>query len=207
MEFNLWPLVGSILLLGTPSYLFFTSHVRRRVTEAQHSGGFPLPGIFLPWQNWLDLVRAAAGAYLLFHHTFELDRELESFYEEFGWMAGVFAVGIMLNVYYRRRHLYCLAPVFYITGISLGLFLENWWMVLYGVVAGLVFGRIINLPEAFFIVMGLVIGAFGYFFKGGVSLDLLLLCALTILPIVYAFATKRGLVVAASRTHTIEEEW
>ncbi len=184
--------------------MFFTSHVRRRVTESQQSGGFPLPGILIPWQNWLDLVRGAAGAYLLFHHTFELDRELDTFYEEFGWMAGVFAVGIMLNTYYRRRHLYCLAPVFLVSGLSLVLF--EWWMVLYAIAAGLVFGRILNAPEVFFIVMGLVVGVFGYFFSG-IGLQLLLLCALIVLPIVYAFTTKRGLVVAAARTVSVEEEW
>lgn len=160
-----------------------------------------MPGIFLVWQNWLDLVRGYAGAFLLYRHAFGLDREAETYFQEFGAIAGIFAVALMLNTYYSRRHLYCLAPVFLISGISLVLF--EWWMVLYSIVAGVVFGRIINSAEAFLIVMAVVIGAFAYFFSS-INYTSMLNGVLIILPIVYAFSTQRGLVVVAGRTHVSE---
>ncbi len=201
MEYNLWPLVGAVVLLFTPSYLFFNSRIRRRIANSLPSGDFPLVGILRTWQNWLDLVRGYAGAYLLYHHVYALDAQAENYMDELGVVAGVLALGLFFNTYYKRKHLYCMAPMFLVTGISLVIF--DWWMVIYGVVAGAVFGRIVNSPEVFHISMGVVIGAFGYFF-GGISIMLLLTCALIVLPIVYAFTTKRGL-IAASGTGFTEE--
>ncbi len=194
MEYELWPLIGSIVLLCVPSYLFFTSRIRRRVTESQPSSGFPLRGVVLTWQNWLDLARGYGGAYLIFNLTFPLERRAETYFQELGIVAGILALGLMLNTYYRRRHLYCLAPAFMVVGISMVLY--DWWIVLYGALAGLVIGRVTNSAEAFLITTGVIIGAFGYF-VGGISLMLLLTCALTVLPIVYAFTTKRGLAIAS----------
>ncbi len=202
MEYNLWPLVGAVLLLCTPSYLFFTSRVRRRIVELALSGGFSLLGIARPWHNWLDLARGFGGAFLLYHHVFELDPQAEEYMKELGVVAGVIAFALLLNTYYKKRkHLYCIAPIFLVTGIAMVTF--DWWIVLYGVVAGAVLGRLSDSPEIALIVMGLVVGAFGYFFAG-LSLMLLLTCALIVLPVVYAFTTNRNLAAPSCISSTDE---
>ncbi len=202
MEYNLWPLVGAAFLLCAPSYLFFGGRIRRCNAELAQTGGFPLLGIFLPWQNWLDLARGFGGAFLLYHHVFELDPQAEEYMNELGVVAGVIAFALLLNTYYKKRkHLYCMAPIFLVTGIAMVTF--DWWIVLYGVAAGAVLGRLSDSPEIALIAMGVVIGAFGYFFSG-LSLILLLTCALVILPIVYAFTTNRNLIVASCISPTEE---
>ena len=62
------PLIGALVLLWAPC--FIPSDLRRRLTDPTRLSIPTFLGMVRVWTNWLDLVRAAAGAYLLAHLAF-----------------------------------------------------------------------------------------------------------------------------------------
>ncbi len=197
MRFDPLFLFLAILVLWTPGYLFYTAAMRERVHSVHGSNGLPLSRIFVTWQHWLDGIRGFCGAYLLYVYTFPLERTLDdsSYYLELGTMGFVLLAGICAQVlYYQIRcHLYSLSPLFFLTGVSLAV--VDWWIVMYGILAGLIFGRLINNSESFFAIMAVVIGAFGYMMFG-LRLELLMICALLIVPIALSFLIQENLIIA-----------
>ena len=197
MRFDPLFLLMAILVLWTPGHLFYTAAMRERVRSVHGSNGLPVGRLLLTWQNWLDGVRGFCGAYLLYEHTFPLERMLGdySYFWELGALGFVLLAGICFQVlYYQIRcHLYALAPVFFLIGISFAM--VDWWIVLFGMVPGLIFGRIINFSEAFFAIMAVVIGIFGYVFHG-IDFEVYLICTLLVVPIIVSFLINENLVVA-----------
>ncbi len=194
MNFSLLPLLGAIILLWTPGYLFFTARIRDRVLDTHGSNGLRLQRIAMTWQHWMDGVRGFAGAYLLYNHAFLLERALrDAFLWEFGSLTAILAVAVVIQVIYYHRHVYCLSPIFFLLGILFALF--TWWIIIHGIIAGLVFGRLANTSEAFFTIVAVVIAVLGYFIED-FQLEMGLVCALLLLPIVVSLLAKENLVVA-----------
>ena len=197
MSFDPLFLLMAVFILWIPGYLFYTADMYERVHNVHGSNGLPVGRLLITWQHWLDGVRGFCGAYLLFEHTFPLERALadHSYYVELGVLGCILLVGICAQVlYYQIQcHLYALAPVFFLIGISFAM--VDWWIVLFGMVSGLIFGRMINTSEAFFVIMAVVIGVVGLVFLG-LNFEVYLVCALLILPVILSFLIHENLVVA-----------
>lgn len=191
------PLIGSFLLLWIPAHLFYSAELRDRVLDTHGSNGLPVTRLLPVWQNWMDLIRGFAGAYLVYRLSFPLERELgETYYYELVAIAGILAIAVAFQVVYYRNHLYCVSPVFFLVGVSFGV--VDWWIVLYGVAAGLFVGRTINASEAFFIGMAATIGAISFVFHG-VDPGWLIACAVLVLPVVISLTCQESLVAVIRR--------
>ncbi len=191
MQFDPILLIVSVLLLWPPGYLFFSGTMHSRIQDAQGSNGLRLGRIFSTWQNWFDGVRGYLGAHLLYAHTFPLERDLgDAYYYELGALGVVLVMAVLVQVLYYRHHLYAVAPLFFLVGVASAVF--AWWIVLHGVIAGLVLGRLANTSEAFLMITAVVVGAFGYLVYG-IRIELLLVSALLVLPVAIAFAAQESL--------------
>ncbi len=185
------------ILLGTPVYLFLSSDILQRVFNTQGADGFLLSRLAATWQNWMDLLRAFAGAWLLSRQVFVLDPAWdEGVYVKFAVVGGILAAGVAVQVVYYSRHIYCLCPVFYLAGVSFGL--VDWWIALYGLLAGLFFGAIANSTEAFFLSMAITIAIAGYFFHG-ISPEWVVACVLLVLPVSIALSIHESLISVIRR--------
>ncbi len=189
--------------MWTPVYLFFSEDLRERVLDTQGSNGLPLRRIFATWQHWLDLARGFLGSWLLYHHTFVFDPDLENgLFIEYGVIGVVLAAGVAAQVFYYRRALYCLGPVLYLVGTSFGIL--DWWIALYGLLAGLFFGGISNSSTAFFFFASGTVAAVGFLFLR-IDFEWLLGSGLLLLPVVLAFSAQEGLVMATRRRTPVTE--
>ncbi len=203
MTFTIWCLGVSVILLWTPVYLFFSSDIRDRIVDTQGSNGLPLLRIAATWQNWLDLLRGFVGSWLLFHHTFHFGPGLENGqYYMLALVGAILVVGVSIQVVYFRRHLFCLCPVFYLAGLSFGL--VDWWMALYGLLAGLFFGGISNSSTLFFCFSAGTLAVAGYLFRG-IDVGWLLASGTMLLPVVFSLSVQESL-VAAMRRRALNEE-
>ncbi len=197
MEVSLIYLIGSLVLLWMPGYLYLTREGRERVSDSYGSNGLPLSRIVLAWQNWMDAARGIAGAYGLTHLAIALDSGVrETYYYGFAGVGVVLAIAIVMQVVYIRRHVFCLSPIFFVSGMIF--VLVDWWIALYAVVVGLFFGRIINSSEGFFFCAAATVAVFGYLFHG-IDIEWMLTSGLLFLPIVCSLTAQESLVVVIRR--------
>lgn len=72
------------------------------------------------WPNWVDLARAALGTWVLLTTTFEFDpNDRPQRWAVFLARAGILAAGVAAQTIRFRRVLYFMAPVFYLSGVTL----------------------------------------------------------------------------------------
>jgi hypothetical protein len=154
------------------------------------------------WQNWLDLVRAAAGVYLLTQHAIVTDgltpgAEMQAL----AIKAGILILVLVAQTVRIFRTVQLLAPLFYLSGMTLVLggnvlHPDYYYQGIFAVVVGWLFaigGKQLayQLPS-----MAVALAVAGYVL--GLGVPLLLNCALILIPPILGTLFRRKLLFAAS---------
>jgi hypothetical protein len=193
-------LLAALLLLLPPAP--FSSGVQKSLFSLRRNQFADALAAARVWQNWLDLVRAAAGVYLLTQYAIVTDGQTPA-----GEMqavlvkAGILTLVLLAQTVRRFRTVQLLAPIFYLSGLTLVLggdpFRGDYYMHgVFAVVVGWLFavgGKKLDyqLPS-----MAVALAAAGYVL--GLRIPLLLNCALILMPLVLGALFRRKLLFAAS---------
>lgn len=192
-----WPaFLGAILLLWFPPSLWLSQEVKRHLSHERTASQFGLLRGALVWQNWVDLVRAYAGGYLLFNHALEVPEGRE--WELFAWQAAILMIALLVQTV-RRHHKrkYFLAPVFFVWGLTF--FIAGPLLALYGIAASALVARVAENLEWKFPVMAAVVAGAGYLLSGLKPL-LILNAVLIVFPLIATFCGRGQLVFLMKET-------
>jgi hypothetical protein len=185
-------LFAALILLSPP--LPYSAGLQRSILKFRS-----LPSAFAAlrlWQNWVDLARAGLGVYLLTVLAIKVDvREPGAEFEALGIEALLLGLTILVQCVRILRTVQVLAPVFYLSGLTLtmgGDYLQG----SFAVVVGWLFaigGKNLNyqLPA-----MAAALAAAGYVL--GLDNHLYLNCALIFLPFVLSIVFRKRLLFAAA---------
>lgn len=151
----------------------------------------PVRGLFLAWQNWVDLVRSGVGAYALM----ELSIGLEAASQQeitiaFVVKAAVLVVGVLIQTVRWTPGLNFVAPLFYLSGLTL--VLPGYTEGAFAVIFAWIFTWGARDPKFHLPIMTTALAVAGYFL-GGLSQVLLLNCGLVFLPAFFALLCQKGL--------------
>lgn len=181
-----WTLIVFYLgLLFLPASLLYSSETRESWFEKHDTSQFRLEQMCASWQNWLDLARAYwAGSALM---GSSLLREFGATGAGVEWMilGGVFGVALILQTVQYRGAFYFSAPVFFVWGLTLALVAPT--PALFAILFITIFARLINHIDLKFPLLVIILGVAGYLI-GGVSLELIVACALISIPQIVAYA-------------------
>lgn len=148
--------------------------------------------MLLSWQHWLDLLRAAAGAWLLTRMALLPNPDSEN-----GALIVLAATGLVLalavfaQTLHYRNGMYLLAPVFFVWGLLA--ILVPPVAVVFAVVFGTALARMLNHVDLVFVATAGLLGTVGYL-TIGLSPILALACALAGLPVLISYAVAAHLV-------------
>jgi hypothetical protein len=198
MSFDLkYFLIGVTLLwLPLPASLGRSAKGRYQTQVLLPSVG----GLCRAWQNWVDLFRAAGGAYLLMNLSLRLDSNAtpSEAMSVLYLQAGILAVGLLIQILSFTHELNVVATLFYLTGMT-AVLLEyqlGGFAVLFG--WALAIGT--KEPRALLPSMALALALGGFLFEE-LCLLLYLNVALLLLPQGLALVLqKRILFTARERT-------
>lgn len=196
-------LIIALVLLWFPRQLLRLQPRARRLASRARTGAAVPPQVvrddslnpkveFAKSRNWIDLVRAASGAFAIFHVCFSV--------EDGGSLAVVrvlqaFIVLVALHaqlVRVNHGRLTLVAPVFFVIGLSF--VLVGWKAALFACLMVWVSSRVLPGPGSFLFALSLLLVAFGLMFRG-VSIVLLAFGAFSaIYPVILSSMLKRPLV-------------
>lgn len=192
----LYVVAGLVLLL--PPLPFSPAQQKCLSSSRRRTAVTPLAATRV-WQNWVDLLRAAAGTWLLANGVqsqpdVDMARLNEAMTE--GFLLGA---GLALQTVRMMGHIKFLAPVFYLCGVTL--VLGGWPQGAFAVGASWLFAvagqnMLYHLPgmAGALLIGGAVLG---------LSLPLAMNCGLIIAPVIVASLLKKRLCVAASASVSI----
>jgi hypothetical protein len=187
MTINWFFLLASAALLWWPTPLWLGSNFTRPDRNHQPR----VADLFLAWQNWVDLARSGAGAYLLRELSITVSSDAPQLETNALIIRGsILTVGLLLQIFGVRKDLFLLAPVFYLNGISL--FLGDYASGGFAVTAGWMFalaGRNLRLQLP---VMAVAL-PLGSFLLGGINSGSMLNFALVILPLLLSLLLQKSL--------------
>ncbi len=188
-----WLYVVAGLVLLMPPLPFSSAQQKCLWSSRRRTAVTPLAATRV-WQNWVDLIRAAAGTWLLTNGIqSEADVDMSRLNEVMteGFLLGT---ALALQTIRMMRHVKFLAPIFYLCGMTL--ILGGWPQGAFAVGASWLFAvasqnMLYHLPgmAGALLIGGAVLG---------LSLPLAMNCGLIIAPVVLASLLKKRLCVAAS---------
>ena len=163
-----------------------------------------LVGLLRAWQNWVDLLRALAGVYLLTTLAFGSASEGKADPGTLlGIRAGILGIGLLVQVVRFNEGLALYAPVFYATGLALMTpgYLLGAFAAFFGwaLACGLKDYRLL-LPA-----MALALAVSSYFWEG-VNRSLLVTCGLIALPFLLSLLAQRPLLFAQRPKPVLRED-
>lgn len=182
-----WPIfIAAVLVLVFPITLFLSAFTKDRLAEP-HNQRFRLEKGLLVWQNWLDLLRSFAGFYLLAQLAGEMELQIQDEaipHLEAIVLTTVALPGIVTQTVHHRQRFYCLAPVFYLWGLTL--VFSHWIPALFALVFGSMTARLFDHVEMKFPVTAGLLALTGYL-TGHFNLLLVINCALLMVPLVLSY--------------------
>lgn len=154
----------------------------------------------LPW-NWVDILRAAAGTWILGNLAWTITASTPVAVDAARNLAlliqaGVLGIGVLAQTLRFKRGLVVLGPVFYLSGITL--VMTGWTTGPFAAVVGWAVGLASRNARAVPGVTGLVLMIGGYFL-GGFGPVLFLNLAILALPLLVATLSLRRLILLANR--------
>jgi hypothetical protein len=198
-----WPwLLFALALLAPPPVL--SSELRRVVSSARRSAALRAASLARPWQNWLDLIRAILGTWVLVELAIAPAPgkggvgQSKILLVQFGILAVALVFQIMrldLKTSRSEQKLQLLAPIFYLCGITLVL---SGLTGVFAVFVGWVFAISSKNPAYQLPAMGTALLAGGYVF--GLGLMLAGNLALILVPFFEAFVLRKRLVFVGRET-------
>ncbi|MFO1496852.1 MAG: hypothetical protein U1G07_00390 [Verrucomicrobiota bacterium] len=116
-----WPYLLVAMLLLLPPIPLSAAFQKSLVKSRRKSLG-SVSAVARVWQNWVDLVRASLGTLVLTQSSVQADPlQPVAEYQALGLYAAVLGVGVLVQTIRMLRTVQILAPVFYLSGITLAL--------------------------------------------------------------------------------------
>jgi len=150
--------------------------------------------LFKP-RNWVDFFRAVAGGlaviYLCFDQTPDAAKDVGT--NIFLIQIAILVIAVLVQtVRLGQGRLSCVAPIFFMLGLSFGLI--GWIAALFVCVAGFFLNRVLPRPGIFLFVFAVLELGFGSILPGSSFKLVLLAVALSMIPVLLSAVTKRPLV-------------
>jgi hypothetical protein len=204
MEINWIYLVIAILLLWIPAPFFYPEEAKGRLVSNVYAFDYNLFNYLGAWQNWLDGIRAFAGAFCLIHLAVFPDDTVENTrHLVLGFNAGVLGIAAVLQTVHKNRIVFFVAPMFYLWGVTL--VLSDWVLGVYAIVAGLCASVMSNSLDLKLWITAGVLAVFGYMLKG-VELNVALNVILVIIPLALAYSCNNHLVALTAYSEPEDED-
>ena len=187
-----WALMVLCLILLVPPLPLSAS--LRRFLKSRRNPTASLRSLLRTWQNWVDLLRAGAGAYLLTEFVVQMNPEIpESGTKALVLEGAVLGLALLFQTVRLGQGVQLVAPIFYLCGftVALGGYAAGGFAVFVGwlfTIGGK--NPVYQLP-----IMGVALLAAGYLLD--LNLRLLLACGLIFVPLVLAFLSRRPLSLVA----------
>lgn len=200
-----WPLLFALVLLWLPRRWLRVGDRLLKRPETRRRDGAPAPrdhddsSLKIKEEagkprNWLDLIRAAAGSFILQHECF--DQASDGSPGAAAWIfilqAAICVVAVLIQMVRLESRLSFSAPIFFIGGLGIGIL--GWLSGLFAWVAIWVLNFVLPGPSLFLFVFSTLLAGFGVLFSAGPSRDTALAAGLAWLPVVFSLVTKRRLV-------------
>lgn len=192
-----WLWLGvAILLLAPPPPL--SGELRRILSSVRRSESVEVGGIFKSWQNWLDLLRAAAGTAVLMKMAIWAEIRTEGSGTRVFILQLAVLIGALLLQIVRRnatanrpeQKWQIMAPVCYLSGVTVAL--SGASSGLFAVVAGWLFAIATKNPQFQLPIMWIALAAGGFVFGKGLALYGNL--SLILFPLCAAFVLRKRMV-------------
>ena len=189
-------LIASALLLLPP--MPFSAAVQRSFQSTRRNSFVNAAAVAKTWQNWVDLFRAALGAFLLTQWAVLVKSGAPNAeYRGLAVQAAVLGVVLLPQMVRLRPTVRLLGPLFYLCGLTFSLSgSEGWLQSIFAVAVGWLFavsGKNLNyqLPA-----MAVALAVAGYVLGWGLAL--MLNCALILVPPVISIVVRKKLLFAAT---------
>lgn len=145
-------------------------------------------------RNWVDFVRAAAGAVAINYACFSVELgAAKSLAPKIFALKGVLLVlAVMVQVIRLESRVRLVAPIFFVLGLSFGLI--GWKPALFAFVAVWIFNRVLPSAGVFLIAAASFQVVFGMLLARGLFVYQLLSAGLAFLPLILSGMLKRPLV-------------
>lgn len=193
MQIEWFFLVLAAVLLLPPMPM--AQSLRRFVLKSRRNASASITDMLGPWQNWADVARATAGVYVLMVLAVKVDPEIEgAALKALVLQGGTLAIGVVVQSIRYSGELRIVAPVFYLSGITL--LLPGLTTGGFAVFTGWLFAVGSQSPKYSLPIMGIAAAAGGYVL-GNLGLPLILNCGLIFLPMFLAFMARQPLVFVA----------
>ena len=190
-----WPFVLLAAILLWPPLPLSVS-LKKSVMSSRRNASATVPLMMKCWQNWADLLRAGAGAYVLSTLAIQVDAKIKGASTTALMLEGVvLGIGLILQMFRIGRGIQFVAPIFYTCGLTL--VLPGYVQGGFAVFVGFLFAIGGNRPAYLLPVMGVALAAVGLSLDSTLTLPLLLDCSLIGLPVLLAFLFQKPLAFVA----------
>jgi hypothetical protein len=182
------------LLLVVPSILLTSEKVRQKMRKAARRHEFGLASLVRTPVNWIDLARAAAGAWMI-QYALPLGGtgQSELSIADLSAQIAIVVVAVVVQTIWFERPLRVIGPIFYLSGLALVLCgpLVGGFALCLGIGCSLMLRR---LSLCFFLVPVAIIGFARVF--GQVEFMMSATAAAFLLPLVLSFGMKSRIAFA-----------
>lgn len=162
----------------------------RRFLKSRRNSSVKTPILFKRWQNWVDLARGFAGAFILSSFAITVLPDVKgAATKALMVQACVLGLGVLLQVVRVNAGIVLVAPIFLLTGITL--VYGGWDAGGFAVFVGWMFAIGGKSPAYQLPVMAVALGGSGYLL--GMNLGLILNCGLIALPLLASFLFHKPL--------------
>lgn len=190
-----WSFLILAAVLTFPPLPLSTS-LRKNVMSARRNASATVPLMMRCWQNWADLLRAGAGAYVLSTLAIQVNAEIKGASVKALLLEGaVLGIGVILQMFRTGRGIQFVGPIFYMCGLTLAL--SGYLQGSFAVFVGFLFAIGGKRPAYLLPVMGIALVVVGYVVDSTITLPLLLACGLIGLPVLIAFLFQKPLAFVA----------
>ncbi len=204
MEINWTYLVIALLLLWIPAAFFYPADSKERFVSNVYGFDYNLFNYIGAWQNWLDGLRAFAGAFCLIHLAIFPDDSVENTEQ---WMLGlkaaVLGIAVVLQTVHKNRIFFFLTPMFYLWGVTF--VLSDWVLAVYAIVAGLCASVMSNSLDLKLWITAGVLAVFGYLLHG-INPNVFLNVVLVVIPLALVYSFNSHLVALTAYSDPEDDE-
>jgi len=162
----------------------------RRFLKSRRNPSVKTEVLFHRWQNWVDLARGFAGAFILSSFAITVVPDVKGAATKALMIQGcVLGLGLTLQIVRVNAGIILVAPIFLLTGITL--VYGGWDAGGFAVFVGWMFAIGGRSPVYQLPVMAVALGGSGYLL--GINLGLVLNCGLIALPLLASFMFHKPL--------------
>jgi hypothetical protein len=190
-------LLLSLALLLPPMPL--SPSVRRYVVSVRRNAYASIPAMLKQWQNWVDLIRAGLGVYVLTQFACVPDPEIKgAAFKTLVFEGVVLSAALIPQMVRLGSTIRLIAPIFYLCGLTLVLagYIDGGFAVF----TGWLFAIGGKRPAFEIPIMGLALPVVEYVLDSTLSFPVILNCALIFMPSLLSILFQKPLAFIASES-------